>query len=133
MQAVSESTSDGDSGVVHALSESQAPRRGNLTLPSSGKPKAPSTRTTQTAMIHPGIDMTPAPKPRSAPMDGIQRFGPAASAAALQDTPPHSKGEVEEIEEEVIYFNGAPESKSVETSPSPLGDISQHPIEIPGE
>lgn len=133
MQAVNESTADRPAGVVHAFGETQASGRGNLTLPSSGKPKIPSSRTVQSAMIHPGIDMTPAPKPRSAPMDGIQRFGPAASAAALQDAQPHSKGEVGEIEDEVVYFNGAPPSKSAEPSPSPLGDISQHPIEIPGE
>ena len=85
-------------------------------------------------MARPGIDMTPASKPRSAPIDGIQRFGPAASAAALQDTPLHSKGEAEEIQDEdAVYFNGAPESKPTKPSPSPLGDISQHPIEIPGE
>lgn len=131
MQAVNESTSDSPTGVVHALSESPAPRRGNLTLPSSGKPKARSTRTTQTAMTPPGIDMTPAPKPDAAPIDGIQRFGPAA---ALHDAPLDSRVDAGEIqEEEVVYFNGAPESKPVKPSPSPLGDISQHPIEIPGE
>jgi hypothetical protein len=88
-------------------------------------------------MTPPGIDMTPAPKPRSAPIDGIQRFGPATSAAAFQDTPLHSKGDVEGIEDEgVFYFDGAPdsnESKSEEPTPSPLRDISEHPIEIPGE
>ena len=134
MQAVNQSTSDSPASVVHASGESQAPRRGNLTLPSSAKPKAPSTRAAQTAMTPPGIDMAPAPKPDAAPIDGIQRFGPAASAAALQDAPLHSKAEVEEIQEEdIVYFNGAPESKPVKPSPSPLGDISQHPIEIPGE
>ena len=128
MQAVKASASDGDSGVVHALGESQAPRRGNLTLPSSGVPKA------RTAMTPPGIDMTPAPKSHSAPTDGILKFGPAASAAALQNAAPHSKSDVEEIEEEeVVYFNGAPESNSAKPAPSPLRDISQHPIEIPGE
>ena len=134
MQAVNESTSDSPANVVHALGESQTPRRGNLTLPSSGKPTAASTRASQTAMKPPGIDMTPAPKPGIVPSDGIQRFGPAASAAALQDAPLHSKNDVEEIQEEdVVYFNGDPESKPVKPSPSPLGDISQHPIEIPGE
>ena len=127
MQAVSESTSDSPSGVVHALSESPAPRRGNLTLPSSGKPKTP-----RTAMTPAGIDMTPAPKSHPVPEDGILKFGPHASTAALPDTPQRSKGEAEEIED-VVYFNGAPESKSAKTAPSPLGDISQHPIEIPGE
>ena len=126
MQAVNETTSDSPAGVVHALGESQEPRRGNLTLPSSAKPRA------QTAVTSAAIDMTPAPKPQPAPIDGILKFGPDASAAALQDTPMHGKGEVEEVEE-VVYFNGAPESKSAENSPSPLRDISQHPIEIPGE
>ena len=64
----------------------------------------------------------------------LRRARPAASAAALQDAPLHSKNDVEEIQEEdVVYFNGDPESKPVKPSPSPLGDISQHPIEIPGE
>ena len=126
MQAVNETTSDSPAGVVHAFGESQEPRRGNLTLPSSGKPRA------RTAMTSAGIDMTPAPKPQPAPTDGILKFGPEAIAAALQDTSLHSKGEVEEIED-VAYLNGARKSKSPETSPSPLRDISQHPIEIPGE
>ena len=134
MQAVNESTSDRPKSVVHASGESQAPRRGNLTLPSRGKSKAPSTRAAQTAMTPPGIDMTPVPKPRATPIDGIQRFGPDANAAALQNAPLPSKVDAGEIaEEEVVYFNGAPESKPVKPSPSPLGDISQHPIEIPGE
>jgi hypothetical protein len=140
MQAVNETSSDGPPGVVHALGETQAPRRGNLTLPSNGPPKAPTVGTSRTAMTPPGIDMTPAPKPNSPPIDGIQRFGPAASAAALADTLLHSEGEVEEIvDEDVVYFNGDPDTKpveptkSVEPSRSPLRDISQHPIEIPGE
>ena len=126
MQAVNESTSDGPSGVVQALGESQAPRRGNLTLPSNGKPNA------RTPMTSAGIDMTPAPKPQPAPMDGILKFGPGASTAASQDTPPEHKREVEEMGD-AVYSGSARVSKSAKPSPSPLRDISEHPIEIPGE
>jgi hypothetical protein len=120
MQAVNESTSDGPSGVVQALGESQAPRRGNLTLPSNGKQKA------RTPMTSTAIDMTPAP------MDGILKFGPGASTAAAQDTPPDHKGEVEEMGD-TVHSGSARDSMSAKPSPSPLRDISEHPIEIPGE
>ena len=82
MQAVNETQPGQSFRRCSCLGESQAPRRGNLTLPSSGKPRA------RTAVTSAGIDMTPAPKPQPAPIDGILKFGPDASAAASQDTPP---------------------------------------------
>ena len=127
MQAVNESTSDDPAGVVHALSESPAPRRGNLTLPSSGKPKAP-----RASMTPAGIDLTPVPKAHPVPEDGILKFGPQASAAGIRDTPLHDNDALEDVKD-VIDLHGVPASQSAETSSSTLREMSQHPIEILGE
>ncbi len=132
MQAGHETQPGNPSGIVHAFGESQAPRRGNLTLPSSGKPKARS------AMLPPGMDLTPAPKPKPASVDGVLKFGPAADA---EDSKPLAAATKETIHDVSVDY-GSEESDELlysddEVSPqrrkpalSPLSDISQHPIEI---
>ncbi len=124
MQAVSTSTSDSPSGVVHALGQSQAPRRGNLTLPSSGKAKS------RAATSSGGMDLTAAEKP--VPGSGILKFGPDASASAPKDVSPTNNVATEDSED-VVYFNETTEPTGDKNPPRGLGDISQHPIEIPGE
>ncbi len=129
MQAVNESTEDSPSGVVHAFGESQAPRRGNLTLPSNGKPKAPK------AMTSAGIDMTDAVNPHSVSSDGILKFGPDAAEAPANNVLPNNNPAAIETEE-VVYFNDSSEPTATTTAQSPprvLRDISQHPIDIPSE
>jgi hypothetical protein len=132
MQAGHETQPGGASGIVHAFGESQAPRRGNLTLPSSGKPKARS------AMLPPGMDLTPAPIPKPAPVDGVLKFGPNAdaevstqSAAATEDTAhdmSENHGDAEY--DDLLYSNDAEAPQPRNPALSPLSDISQHPIEI---
>ena len=128
MQAVSRSTPDNPSGIVHAFGESQTPRRGNLTLPSNGNPKA------RTAMLPPGIDMTPAPKQRPAEIDGIMKFGPGAANETPQNVP-MSRSAASPEAEETLNFNAekTDESKLTESVPRRIRDISQHPIEITTE
>lgn len=124
MQAANISAADSPSGVVHAFGESQAPRRGNLTLPSDGKPKVLATA----APV--GIDLTPDQKASSANSSGILKFGPNAddksmTSDATADEPEASDSEAADLEKDI-----RPTHRS-ESSMPPLGDISQHPIEIP--
>jgi len=129
MQAVNESTSDSSSGVVRAFGESQAPRRGNLTLPSDGKPKAPK------AMTSAGIDVTESVKPHPVSSDGIMKFGPDAAAALANNVLPNTDPAATNTED-VVYSNDSPEPTETTPAQSPprvLRDISQHPIDIPGE
>lgn len=150
MQAVGESPAGGSTGVVRAGGISEQPRRGNLTLPSSGKPAA------RTALVPTGIDVTPAPELKSVTsIDGILQFGPEGinslptSAAARADAQKPALKPAARSEEHngVVYFNGAPTppvnapaaanalapSNTTPSQINPLGDFSQHPIEIPGE
>ncbi|HQX51731.1 MAG TPA: hypothetical protein PLY87_09690 [Planctomycetaceae bacterium] len=142
MQAVGERAADGSSGVVHAGGISEQPRRGNLTLPSGARTAS------RTAMLPPGIDMTPTPaRSTTSSSDGIMQFGPGSqnttptAAAKPAAQKPHLKNPASTEEHDgVVYFNGAPamaDDKSELTDPvqavNPLGDFSKHPIEIPGE
>ena len=132
MQAGHETQPGDASGIVHAFGESQAPRRGNLTLPSSGKPRARS------AMLPPGMDLTPAPKPRTASVDGVLKFGPAADA---EDSKPLVAATTETIHDvsaddggeesdELLYSDDEVDPQRRKPALSPLSDISQYPIEI---
>lgn len=132
MQAGHETEPGNASGIVHAFGESQAPRRGNLTLPSSGKPKARS------AMLPPGMDLTPAPKPRPASIDGIMKFGPDADAEASKPTAAATTDTIHDVSadyggaasDELLYSDDEVASQRRKPALSPLSDISQHPIEI---
>ena len=135
MHAGHESVEGSSSGVVHAFGESQAPRRGNLTLPSSGKPNA------RTAMLPPGMDLTPALKPHPASIDGITKYGPRAvseapesSAARTSDPIPDlGRDAHEEVADGLIYSDDKPSDNSLKPTSTPLSDISRHPIDISDE
>lgn len=132
MQAGHETQPGNPSGIVHAFGESQAPRRGNLTLPSSGKPKARS------AMLPPGMDLTPAPKPKPASIDGLLKFGPDADAEVSKPTAAAktdiihgvSGNDARAESDELLYSDDEADPQPRKPALSPLSDISQHPIEI---
>lgn len=132
MQAGHETQPGNPSGIVHAFGESQAPRRGNLTLPSSGKPKARS------SMLPPGMDLTPAPKPKPASVDGVLKFGPAADAEDSKLLVAASKETIHDVSvdyggeesDELLYSDDEVSPQRRKPALSPLSDISQHPIEI---
>ena len=135
MQAGHEMQPGNPSGIVHAFGESRAPRRGNLTLPSSGKPRARS------AMLPPGMDLTPAPKPKPASIDGLLKFGPDAdaevfkpTAAATPESIHHVSGSDNGAESDELLYSGDEEDpQHRKPASSPLSDISKHPIEISAE
>lgn len=131
MQAGHETQPGSPSGVVHAFGESQAPRRGNLTLPSSGKPKPVA------AMLPPGMDLTPAPKRKAEPVDGLLKFGPDADAdlsqsatAGAAESPPNTRHDEQIEETDLLMDSGNELDRGKAKVSSPLSDISQHPIEI---
>lgn len=131
MQAGHEMQPGSPSGIVHAFGESQAPRRGNLTLPSIGKAKVRS------AMLPPGMDLTPVLKPRPASIDGIMKFGPDADAdvspssvAGSAESSPNMRHNEQTEESDALVYSGNELDRGTEKAPSPLRDISQHPIEI---
>ena len=132
MQAGHETQTGSPSGIVHAFGESQAPRRGNLTLPSSGKPRARS------AMLPPGMDLTPAPKPRPASVDGVLKFGPEADAEVSKPTAGATTEDIHDVRgnfggaesDELLYSDKGAGPHGTKPALSPLSDISQHPIEI---
>lgn len=131
MQAGHETQPGSPSGVVHAFGESQAPRRGNLTLPSHGKPKPVS------ALLPPGMDLTPAPRRKAEPVDGVLKFGPDADAdlsqsptAGAAESPPNTRHDEQIEETDLLMDSGNEQDRGTAKVSSPLSDISQHPIEI---
>ena len=131
MQAGHETQPGSASGIVHAFGESQAPRRGNLTLPSSGKPKAKPA----SAMLPPGMDLTPAPKTKPEPVDGVLKFGPDAdrsqpTAAGSAESPLNMHHDDQTEESDSLIDSGNELDRGIAKGTSPLSDISQHPIEI---
>lgn len=141
---------DDKSGVIHAGGPSSGKPRGNLTMPSSGKP------THETAARPAGIDMTQK-VPGSSTIQGSQsdqtgtlRFGPATAtnakrmsqtaAATSLTLQPRSVAEAKE-HDGVLYYHGdtnksaQPTLNKTDTTVrhSAITDPSQHPIDIPLE
>ena len=130
--AYDHATVDSDSAVVRAVGTTSEKPRGNLTLPSNGKP----VRRNATVMNR-GMDMTAevrrsASTSMDASDDGTLRFGPGTKSSPAanpsQGIHPRAAAATEELDG-VIHFKGATE-RAVSDA---ITDPSQHPIEIPLE
>lgn len=124
---------DRDNEVSPAMHATTQSRRGNLTVPSTVKPR-PRTAVQKSA----ALDLT-----EDTPKKGTFYFGPDAAQKAATESarPPESPAAAEtpdssatiEQDGDVMYFRGRDATPSTTDTSEPIDDMSNHPIEIPLE